>query len=95
VRVRVRVRVRAYVRQTIALYIDINVRWPPILLQMMLWFSALNINFELARPECSGARLQPQYHLLHQLRCIMLHSIYLRSHRERRAHLTSAHWPQN
>ena len=48
---------RVCVPQTIALYIDINVHWPPMLRQMMLWFSALNINFELARPECSGARV--------------------------------------
>jgi hypothetical protein len=42
--------------QTIALYIDLNIRWPPLLQQMMLWLSALNINFELLRPECSGER---------------------------------------
>jgi hypothetical protein len=39
--------------QTIALFLDLDVRWPKQLRAVMAWFSWLNINLELVRPECT------------------------------------------
>ena len=40
--------------QTVAVFLDTGIPWPPFLRQLMLSFSFLNFNIELARPECSG-----------------------------------------
>jgi len=40
--------------QTLALLLDLNITWPAHLRAWLSRFNVLNINLELARPECSG-----------------------------------------
>ena len=40
--------------QTLALLLDLDVAWPPTLRRWMSNLNILNVNLELARPECSG-----------------------------------------
>jgi hypothetical protein len=40
--------------QTLGLLLDLDVSWPPALRRWMSIFNILNVNLELARPECSG-----------------------------------------
>ena len=40
--------------QTVALLLDLEVTWPPQLRILMQQLNVLNINIELARPECTG-----------------------------------------
>jgi hypothetical protein len=40
--------------QTLALLLDLDVAWPPALRRWMSNLNILNVNLELARPECSG-----------------------------------------
>jgi hypothetical protein len=40
--------------QTLGLLLDLDVSWPPRLRYWMGILNVLNINLELARPECSG-----------------------------------------
>jgi hypothetical protein len=40
--------------QTLGLLLDLDIEWPPQLRELLSAFNALNINIELARPECSG-----------------------------------------
>ena len=39
--------------QTLGLLLDLNVTWPAALKEWMTKFNIVNINIELARPECS------------------------------------------
>jgi len=39
--------------QTIALYVDIDVPWPHVMRECMLWLSSLNLNLDLVKAECS------------------------------------------
>lgn len=40
--------------QTLALLLDLDTPWPPALKAWMQAFSILNVNMEMAKPECSG-----------------------------------------
>jgi hypothetical protein len=40
--------------QTIAVFLDTGIPWPPSLRKLMLAFSFLNFNLELTRPDCAG-----------------------------------------
>jgi len=40
--------------QTLGLLLDLDVSWPPSLREWMSRFNVLNVNLQLARPECSG-----------------------------------------
>lgn len=39
--------------QTLAILLQVSLSWPPQLRQLMTYFSFINLNIELARPECS------------------------------------------
>ena len=40
--------------QTLGLLLDLDVTWPPALRRWMSMFNLLNVNLQIARPECSG-----------------------------------------
>jgi hypothetical protein len=40
--------------QTLALLLDLDTPWPPKLKELMQAFSILNVNMEMAKPDCSG-----------------------------------------
>ena len=40
--------------QTLGLLLDLDVTWPPALRRWMSFFNLLNVNLQIARPECSG-----------------------------------------
>jgi hypothetical protein len=40
--------------QTLALLLDLDTAWPPGLKAWMQAFSILNVNMEMAKPDCSG-----------------------------------------